>query len=195
MVGGNTAVAFAGPTLKDNGFTAQLVADREQVEREGIVAFAVGHGGVATRLRFSYRAIERDRSGTEVIPVSDGRRLAVAAPGEGYAGAVDHVAAAGKGTRISAWAADLEREEPPRQIVIYRDNEFLTLLKPARRDRPNVAEKFSAPRLLRSGFNGTVPGGPLPSVFPRRHRVFAIMDRGAAIELPIPTGASSRPPE
>ena len=185
IVGGTTAVAFTGPALNDNDFSAQLAADRERVEREGIVAFAVGHGGVATRLRFIYQAIERDGNGREVIPVSDGRRLVVAGPGDGYAGAIDHVVAAGKGTRISAWAADLEREEPPRQIVIYRDNEFLTLLRSARRDRPDVAERFSAPRLLRSGFNGTVPGGPLPSVFPRRHRVFAVMDRGAAIELPL----------
>lgn len=185
LVGGNTAVAFAGPALNYNGFTAQLAANREQVEREGIVAFVVGHGGAATRLRFSYRAIERDRSGREVVPISDGRRLVVAGPGDGYDGAVDRVAAAGKGTRVRAWAADLERKEPPRQIVIYRDNEFLTLLRPTRRDRPDVAERFSAPRLLQSGFNGPVPGGPLPSVFPRRHRVFAIMDRGAAIELPI----------
>ena len=184
-VGRNAVVAFTGPALEDNGFTARLAADREQVEREGIVAFAVGHGGAATRLRFSYRAIERERSGREIIPVSDGRRLVVASPGDGYAGAVDRVAAVGKGTRISAWAADLEREEPPRQVVIYRDKEFLALLGRAKRDRPDVAERFGAPRLLQSGFNGTVPGGPLPSVFARRHRVFAIMDRGAAIELPI----------
>lgn len=185
MVGGNAPVAFTGPALRDNGFTLELAADREQVEREGIVAFAVGHAGVAIRLRFGYRSIERDRGGREVIPFSDGRRLVVASPGDGYAGAVDRVAAVGKGTRISVWAADLERGEPPRQVVIYRDDEFLALLGRARRDRPEVAEKFNAPGLQRSGFNGTVPGGPLPSVFPRRHRVFAIMDRGAAIELPI----------
>ena len=186
VVGGNTATAFTGPPLNDNSFTAQLMADREKVEREGVVAFAVGHGGAAVRLRFSYGAIEFDGNGKEVIPVSDGRRLVVADPGDGYAGAIDHVVAAGKATRISAWAADLEREEPPRQVVIYRDGEFLALLGRARRDRPDVAERFSAPRLLRSGFNGTVPGGPLPSVFSRRHRVFAITDRGSAIELPNP---------
>lgn len=186
VVGGSTATGFTGPPLNDNAFAAQLIADRERVEREGIVAFAVGHGGVATRLRFSYRAIESDGNGREVIPISDGRRLVVADPGDGYAGAVDRVLAAGPATRISVWAADLEREEPPRQVVIYRDGEFLTLLGRAKRDRPDVAERFSAPRLLRSGFNGTVPGGPLPSVFSRRHRVFAIMDRGSAIELPNP---------
>lgn len=185
VVGGDTAVAFAGPALKDNGFTLQLAADREQVEREGIVAFAVGQAGVAIRLRFTYGAIERDRNGREIVPISDGRRLVVADPGDGYAGAVDRVITAGKSTRISAWAADLEREEPPRQIVIYRDNEFLSLLGRTKRDRPDVAERYGAPSLLRSGFNGTVPGGPLPSVFPRRHRVFAVMDRGAAIELSI----------
>lgn len=192
MVGGDTAVGFTGPALKDNGFTVQLAADLEQVEREGVVAFAVGHAGVATRLRFGYGAIETDGGGKEVIPVSDGRRLVVAGPGDGYAGAVDRVATVGKSTRIAAWAADLEREEPPRQMVIYRDDEFLALMRLARRDRTDVSERFGAPRLLRSGFNAAVPGGPLPSVFPERHRVFAIMNRGAAIELPIlpaPSGA------
>ena len=149
------------------------------------MAFAVGHGGVATRLRFAYQAIERDPSGREVVPLSDGRRLVVTGPGDGYAGAIDHVLAAGKATRISAWAADLERRERPRQMVIYRDDRFLALLRAAKRDRLDIAERFSAPSLLRSGFNGTVPGGPLPSVFQQRHRVFALMDRGAAIELPI----------
>jgi len=189
MVGGNAPVAFTGPALRDSGFTLELKAGREQVEREGIVAFAVGHGGVATRLRFAYQAIERDRSGREVVPLSDGRRLVVTVPGGGYAGALDHVIAAGKSTRISAWAADLAQLEGPRQMVIYRDDRFLALLRAAKRDRLDIAERFSAPSLLRSGFNGTVPGGPLPSVFPQRHRVFAVMNRGAAVELSIPTAS------
>ncbi len=193
MIGDRNAAAFAGPALRDNGFSLRFAADREQVERLGIAAFAVGHGGRATRLRFRYLAIERDRRGREVIPVSDGRRLVVTATGDEYAGAVDRIAAVGKGTGIRAWAADLERRSPPRQIVVYRDNRYLSVLGRTREDRTEVAERYGAPGLLRSGFNGEVPGGPLPSVFPQRHRVFAVMESGAAVELPIlpaPDGAS-----
>lgn len=182
---GTATTAFTGPPLRDNGFEVRLLADREQVEREGVVVFAVGHGGVATRLRFGYLPIERDAGSREIIPVSDGRRLVVAPPGPGYAGAVDRVAAVEKSTRIRAWAADLERMEPPRQIIVYRDNEFLALLGRARRERHDMAKRLNAPHLVRTGFHGTVPGGPLPSVFARRHRVFAVMNRGVAIELPI----------
>ena len=193
VVGGHTAVAFSGPALEDDSFTAQLVADREQVEREGIVAFAIGHGDTAVRLRFSYRKIAVDRKGRRVLPVSDGRRLPVMGPGDGYAGAVDQIIPDGKDTRISAWAADLEREEPPRQVVIYRDDEFLNQLKRAKRDRTDVAERFNSRPLLRSGYHGKVPGAPLPSAFPRRHRVLAVMNRGAAVELPAPRpGGGSR---
>ncbi len=182
---GSEATAFSGPALRDNGFTLRLAADREQVEREGIVAFAVGHGGVATRLRFSYRPLERGRGGREIVPVSDGRRLPVHAPGDGFDGAVDRVAALRRGTSIAGWAADLERAETARQVVIYRDGEFLANVGRSGPGRPDVVEQFDDPRLLRTGFRGNVPGAPLPSVFTERHRVFGVMLRGRAVELPV----------
>ena len=184
IAGGSEVTAFSGPALRDNGFTLQVTADREQIEREGFVAFAVGHGGVATRLRFSYLPLERGRGGREIIPVSDGRRLPTHPPGDGFDGAVDRVAAWRRGTRIAGWAADLERAEPARQVVIYRDSEFLANVGRSGAARPDVVEHFDDPRLLWTGFRGDVPGAPLPSVFAQRHRVFAVMLRGRAVELP-----------
>ena len=86
------------------------------------------------------------------------------------------------------WAADLARGERPRQIVIYRDGEFLVSLG-ANRQRPDIAAAHDDARLLRTGFRGTVPGAQDPATFSERHRVFAVMLRGAAVELPV------RPPE
>ena len=190
---GSEVTAFSGPALRDNGFTLRLAADREQVEREGVVAFALGHGGVATRLRFSYRPLERGRGGREIVPVSDGRRLPVHPPGDGFDGAVDRVAVLRRGTRIAGWVADLERAETARQVVIYRDGEFLANVGRSGPGRPDVVEQFDDPRLLRTGFRGNVPGAPLPSVFAERHRVFGVMLRGRAMELPVlPASSDAR---
>ena len=147
------------------------------------MAFAVGHRGVATRLRFSYQALERESGGSEIMPISDGRRLVVQPTGNGFDGAVDSVVAVAKRSQVHGWAADLERGEPPRQIVVYRDGKFLNTLGRGNRERPDVAEHFDDPRLLRTGFRGEVMDGPLPSVFTQRHRVFAVMQRGVAVEL------------
>ncbi len=183
MVGGTDVRAFTGPALKYDSFSLRLEVDQQLVEREGIIAFAVGHRGVATRLRFSYDELERERDGREVMPISDGRRLVVQPTGNGFDGAVDLVVAVGKSTQVHGWAADLERGEPPRQIVVYRDGKFLTTLGRSNRERPDVAKHFDDPRLLRTGFRGEVLDGPLPSVFAQRHRVFAVMQRGVAVEL------------
>ena len=158
------------------------------VRREGLVAYAVSRRAVATRLRFSYRPIERPSGGGETLPITDGRQLPVQPPGSGLAGAIDLVTREGQRTAIEGWAADLERRERPRQIVIYRDGEFLVSLG-ANRQRPDIAAAHDDERLLRTGFRGTVPGAPDPATFSERHRVFAVMLRGAAVELPV------RPPE
>ena len=52
------------------------------------------------------------------------------------------------------------------------------------RKRPDVAEHHGDPRLLRTGFRGAVPEPSDPKTFSDRHRVFAIMLRGVAVELP-----------
>ena len=157
---------------------------RDAVRREGLVAYAVSRRGVATRLRFSYRPLREERAAREVLPITDGRQLPVQAPGAGFEGAIDVVAKDGQRTVIEGWAADLERRERPRQIVVYRDGEFLSSLG-ANRERPDVAARHDDDRLLRTGFRATVPGAPDPETFGERHRVFAVMLRGAAVELPL----------
>ena len=159
---------------------------RDAIRREGVLAYAVSRQGVATRLRFSYRPLREERGAGEVLPVTDGRRLHVQSAGAGFDGAIDVAAKEGRRTVIEGWAADLARGERPRQIVIYRNGEFLASLG-ANRERPDVAAHHEDDRLLRTGFRGTVPGAPDPATFGERHRVFALMLRGAAVELPLAT--------
>ena len=166
-----------------------------KIRREGFVAYAVSRRGTASRLRFFYTPLDEE-AGTEVVPISDGRRLPVLQTGGRFEGAVDLVSKPGKRTFIEGWAADLERGERPRQIVVYRDGKFLVALG-TNRKRPDVAEHYDDPRLLQTGFRGTVPGAPEPANFAERHRVFALMLAGYAVELPIRTApgtASKGPP-
>lgn len=156
----------------------------DALHREGVVAYAVSRRGRATRLRFSYQPTERGRRRSETMPVTDGRRLSVQPPGDGFDGSLDVVTRRNDATVLEGWAADLERGERPRQIVIYRDGEFLASLG-INRDRPDVREHYDDQRLLRTGFRGEVPDAPEPATFGERHRVFAIMLRGAAVELPL----------
>lgn len=153
------------------------------IRREGLVSYAVSPRDVATRLRFFYAPLE-DEDAAEILPISDGRRLPVLKTGERFEGAVDLVSRPGKRTLIEGWAADLEQGERPRQIVVYRDGKFLVALG-ASRGRPDIAEQHRDPGLLRTGFRGSVPGAPEPATFTDRHRVFALMLAGSAIELPV----------
>ena len=157
--------------------------DQAAIEREGLVVYGVSRRNVAARLPFAYRPLERDPGGAEVLPVSDGRWLPVQPPQNGFGGAIDSVAKPARRTLLEGWAGDLRRGERPRQIVIYRGGRFLTSLG-ANRERPDVAEHHRDPRLLRTGFRAPVPGTPDPETFADRHRVFAIMLRGVAVELP-----------
>ena len=177
--------ALYGPPFENGGFAFRAPADRDLVEREGVLAYAVSHRGVASRLRFSYQPLESVPRNRELLPTTDGRRLAVRPPGDGYHGETD-LLVSGNRLTIEGWAADATRGERPRQIVVYRDGRFLTNLGTTR-DRPDVVERHDDPRLLRTGFRGTVPGAPDPATFGERHRVFAIMLRGAAVELPVRT--------
>ena len=162
-------------------------SDLGAVRREGFVVYAVSRRGIAARVPFSYLPLEEDRRRFEILPVSDGRRMTVQPPGDGYDGAVDLIRPQANRTVIQGWAADLDRGQRPRQIVIYRDDQFLANMG-INRDRPDVVERHDNPRLLRTGFRGTVAGAPDPETFGERHRVFAIMLRGAAVELPLRTG-------
>ncbi len=152
------------------------------IRREGIVAYAISTRGIATRLRFFYAPLELNDDGVEILPISDGRRLPVRQTGAGLEGAIDLIAKPGNRTLIEGWAADAERGERPRQIVIYRDGQFLRNLG-ANRERPDVAKHHDDPRLLRTGFRGAVPGTPEPETFTERHRVFALTLSGFAVEL------------
>ena len=50
-------------------------------------------------------------------------------------------------------------------------------------DRPDIAQRFENPGLLRARFRGAVPGETDAASFDERYRVFAVMLRGAAVEL------------
>lgn len=160
------------------------------VEREGIVVYAVSRSRTATRLRFAYRPLVRGPWGMEAIPVSDGRVLPIKPLGRGFAGAIDILAKADRRTLLEGWAADLEQREPPRQVVVYRDGQFLTSLR-AGKTRTDVAEHHEDERLKSVGFSGHVPGAPDPESFAQRHRIFAVMLQGVAVEVPVPTSDSA----
>ncbi len=161
------------------------------IRREGFVVYAVSPQGVASRLRFFYAPLEKE-NGAEILPISDGRRLIVQPAGHGFGGTIDVVSKLGRRTLIEGWAGGLERGEPPHQIVIYRSGAFLASLE-ANRERPDVAKHYSDPRLLRTGFQGAVPGTSDPEDFAETHRVFAIMLRGVAVELAHPAPPDPRP--
>ena len=173
--------ALYGPSFENSGFAFRMSADRGLVEREGAVAYAVSRRGVASRLRFSYLPLEWAPGNVEILPTTDGRRLTVRRPGDGFEGELG-VAASADGVEIEGWAVDARRGERPRQIVLYRDGHFLANLG-LNHERPDIAERFENPGLLRAAFRGAVPGETDAASFDERYRVFAVMLRGAAVEL------------
>ena len=160
--------------------------DQAAIEREGFVVYGISRRNLAARLPFAYQPLEPGPNGAEILPVSDGRRLPVQPPQDDFGGTIDSVSKPARRTLIEGWAGDVARGERPRQIVVYRDGTFLASLGTSR-ERPDVAAHHDDDRLLRTGFRGTVPGAPDPATFGERHRVFAIMLRGAAVELPLAT--------
>ena len=173
--------ALYGPSFENSGFAFWATADRGLVEREGVVAYAVSRRGVASRLRFSYLPFEWAPGNLEILPTTDGRRLTVRRTGDGFEGELALVVSANQ-VEIEGWAVDARRGERPRQIVLYRDGHFLTNLG-LNHDRPDIAQRFENPGLLRAGFRGAVPGETDAATFDERYRVFAVMLRGAAVEL------------
>ena len=184
--------ALYGPSFESSGFAFWASAARGLVEREGVVAYAVSRRGVASRLRFSYLPLDAEPGNLEVMPTSDGRRLPVRRTGDGYEGGLSLVTSQ-NGIQVEGWAVDTERRERPRQIVLYRDGHFLTNMG-LTQERPDIAERFGDPGLLRAGFRGAAPGETDAASFNDRYRVFAVMLRGAAVELsPEPLGTAPRP--
>ncbi len=173
--------ALYGPSFENSGFAFWTSADRGLVEREGVVAYAVSRRGVASRLRFSYLPFEWAPGNLEILPTTDGRRLTVRRTGDGFEGELALATSANR-VEIEGWAVDARRGERPRQIVLYRDGHFLTNLG-LNHDRPDIAQRFENPGLLRAGFRGAVPGETDGASFDERYRVFAVMLRGAAVEL------------
>ncbi len=179
--------ALYGPAFENGGFAFRTSADRELVEREGVLAYAVSRRGVTSRLRFSYLPLELEPGNLEILPTTDGRRMPVQRPGDGYDGEL-RLLVSGDQVEIEGWAVDATRGERPRQVVVYRDGHFLTNLG-LNQERPDIAERFGNPNLLRAGFRGTVPGEVAAASFGERYRVFAVMLRGAAVELNPPRPA------
>ncbi len=177
--------ALHGPLSENGGFAFRTPADRQLVEREGVLAYAVSRRGVADRLRFSYLPLEMEPGNLEILPTTDGRRLTLRPPSDGYHGEADLLVSEDR-VEIEGWAADATRGERPRQIVVYRDGHFLTNLG-LNQERPDIAERFGNSGLLRTGFRGTVPGEVAAASLGERYRVFAVMLRGAAVELPFAT--------
>ena len=173
-----------------NALDAEAAAETmTAIRREGFVVYAISPQGTATRLRFFYAPLEEE-NGTEVLPISDGRRLPVRQTGDGFEGAVDLVVKPGRSTLIEGWAANLNQSLRPRQIVLYRDGQFRAALG-VNRERPDVVQHHDDPGLLRTGFRGAVPGAPEPASFAEDYRVFALMLSGVAVELPIRTASQA----
>ncbi len=155
----------------------------ETMHRDGVVAYAVADRGIATKLRILYSDLEEEE-GREILPITDGRRLTLAPADSRVGGFLDSVSRSGTRTEITGWAADIQRGEPPLQFVVYRDGDYLTRFNPLE-ERPDVVQAHGDDDLLRSGFLGSVPGGPDPETFRENHRVFGVLQRGVAVELPM----------
>lgn len=173
-----------GRDFEYSGFILRSRTDRALLEREGVIVLAVSRQGFASRLRFHYNRLEHTGQKGEILPTSDGRRLRIRPPDELVDGSFNVFVNARGETRIEGWAADIERGQRPRQIVIYRDGQFLTNLG-LTHERPTIVDRFGDERLRRTGFRGVVPQAPEPETFSHRHRVFAVMLRGDAVELPL----------
>lgn len=172
--------AAAGAT----GFVIDAHADADLVRTVGLLVFAVFADGTASRIDFDYLPLMSDWR-SEVLPISDGRRLPVVQPRPGLFDGVARLVPTTNGRLgIEGWAADIEEGERPRQIAVYRDGEFLLSLG-LNREREDIAERFEDPRLLHSGFRGVVSGADASATSAERYRVFAILLRGVAVEAPV----------
>ncbi len=195
--------ATLGPESGNSGWFISTRVDAEAVERHGLVVFAVFgddtvEDSAASRLGVHYWPLSGGPDEAGVLNISDGRKLPVEQPGDELAGAIDELVIVDGGYLLSGWAADVARSEPSRRVLAYRDNRFLTATDLGR-DRPDIADLFDDTGLQRTGFRLRVPAvqssattsrsgsvtGAERAAFALRHRVFALLDRGAALELPL----------
>ena len=198
--------ATLGPDSRNSGWFVSTRVDAETVERHGLVVFVVfreapGEDAVASRLGVHHWPLSSGQGEAGILHISDGRKLLIERPGDELKGAIDMLAVANGEYLLSGWAADVANGEPPRRIVVYRDGGFLKTAG-LDRSRPDVADRFGDTGLRRTGFRLTVPAvqsrasASSPdslsdaerAAFLRRHRVFALLGRGAALELPVPEG-------
>ena len=198
--------AALGPDSRNSGWFVPTRADPEAVERHGVAVFVVfredpAGDAVASRLDVHHWPLPGGPGEAGILHISDGRKLPIEGPGDGLEGAVDELAAVNGEYLLSGWAADVASGEAPRRIVVFREGNFLTAAGLDWR-RPDVADRFGDTGLLATGFRLTVPAVPSRAgvsssrsvdesqraAFARRHRVFALLGRGAALELPVPGG-------
>ena len=196
--------AALGPDSRNSGWFVSTRVDAETVERHGLAVFVVfrdelGGDAAASRLDVHRWPLSGGQGEAGILHISDGRKLPIERPGDELEGAIDELLAVNGEYLLSGWAADVARGEPPRRIVVYRDGSFLTAAGLDRR-RQDVADRFGDTGLLRTGFRLTVPAvqpraaasssrsvdDAERAAFARRHRVFALLGRGAALELPLP---------
>ena len=196
--------ATLGPDSRDSGWFVSTRVDTETVERHGLAVFVVfredsGRDAAATRLDVHHWPLSEGQGEPGILHISDGRKLPIERPGDELQGAIDELLAVNGEYLLSGWAADVAKGEPPRRMVVYRDGGFLATAGLDRR-RPDVADRFGDTGLLENGIPADGPGSsnlrPAPAVparwsdaeraaFARRHRVFALLGRGAALELPL----------
>lgn len=195
--------AALGPDARNSGWFVSTRADPEAVGRHGLTVFVVfreepAGAAVASRLDVHHWPLPGGPGEAGILHISDGRKLPIERLGGGLEGAVDELAAVNGEYLLSGWAADVAGGEAPRRIVVYRDGGFLAAAGLDQR-RPDVADRFADTGLLRTGFRLTVPavqsragaGSSLSmdaaerEAFARGHRVFALLGRGVALELPL----------
>lgn len=195
--------AAVGPASRNSGWYISTRVDVEAVERKGLVVFAVfgadtAEDLAARRLDVAYWPLSGGPSEAGMLHISDGRKLRIEQPGAELWGAIDELVRVSGEYVLSGWAADVARGAPSRRIVVYRDGRFLKATDLGR-SRPDVAGLFDDARLLKTGFrlrlpagqSGATASGPRSSTgaeraaFARSHRVFALVGRGIALELPL----------
>ena len=106
-----------------------------------------------------------------------------------FDGSVERMTFVGRQFVLVGWAADIERSERPRQIIVYRDGEYLASFG-INRERPEIAQAIGRPGLRRIGFRGVLPGSAAVTAPRPNYRVFAVLARGVAVELRLDTASA-----
>jgi hypothetical protein len=79
---------------------------------------------------------------------------------------------------VKGWAADLDAQAPPQQIVAAVGSRVVAQVAPSS-ERPDIADRLGNQKFLRSGFTMLIPGAvPFPEV-----RIYGLTRAGTASEL------------